>query len=45
MTFMGDALAGMAWGAGDPRVYVEIAFMKTIDLLDRKHASNDKKEQ
>lgn len=45
MTFMGDALAGMAWGAGDPRVYVEIAFMKTIDLLDCKHAANDKKEQ
>lgn len=35
MTYIGEALAGMAWGAGDPRIYLEIALLKTIDMLDK----------
>lgn len=33
MTVVGEAMANMTWGAGDPRIYLEIALMKIIDNL------------
>lgn len=39
MTCVGEALSGMAWGAGDPRIYLEIALMRIIGTLETKHAS------
>lgn len=40
MTYVGQALSGMAWGAGDPRIYLEIAVMRIIGMLEAKrHAS------
>lgn len=39
MTYTGEALANMSWGSGDPRIYFEIALMRTINMLDKVNAA------
>lgn len=43
MTYIGESLANMNWGAGDPRIYFEIALMNTIDLLEKYKAAQAKR--